>query len=54
MKFLIRTVLVAVAVVVIVVTALLLWFGTIWVAYNLKLGWSEVPVHYRLSFRVEI
>jgi hypothetical protein len=54
MKFLIRTILVAVAVVVIVVTAFLLWFGAIWAAYNLKLGWAEVPVHYRLSFSVEV
>lgn len=35
------------------VAAGLAWFGTVWVAYNLKLGWVEVPVHYRLSFGVE-
>jgi hypothetical protein len=54
MKFLMYTVLVIVAVVAVVVVAGLLWFGTIWIAYQIKLGWREVPVHYRLSFSVEV
>jgi hypothetical protein len=54
MKFLMYAGLTIVAVVVVVLAAGLLWFGTIWAAFNLKLGWVEVPVHYRLSFGVEV
>jgi len=54
MKFLMSAVLVILAVVAVVVVAGLVWFGTIWIAYQIKLGWVEVPVHYRLSFSVEV
>jgi hypothetical protein len=30
------------------------WLGTLWIAETLKLGWVEVPVHYRLTFGVEV
>lgn len=30
------------------------WLGTLWVAETFKLGWVEVPVHYRLTFSVEV
>jgi hypothetical protein len=30
------------------------WLGTLWVAETLKLGWAEVPVHYRLTYSVEV
>ncbi len=42
------------AVPVVGVVAVLLWLGTIWAAYNYKWGWLEVPVHYRLTFGVEV
>jgi len=54
MKVLLRAVLVILAVVAVVLVAGLLWFGAIWVAYQTKLGWREVLVHYRLSFSVEV
>lgn len=51
MKFVI---LILVAVPIAVIAAGLLWFGTILAAYNYKWGWLEVPVHYRLTFGVEV
>lgn len=30
------------------------WLGTLWVAETLKLGWTEVRVHYRLTVDVEV
>jgi hypothetical protein len=30
------------------------WLGTLWVAQTFKLGWVEIPVHYRLTFTVEV
>jgi hypothetical protein len=54
MKFLLRVALAIVAVVAVVLAAGFLWLGAIWAAANLRLGWVEVPVHYRLSFGVEV
>lgn len=47
-------ILIVVGVPVAVVVAGFLWLGTIWVAYNYKLGWIEVPVRYRVTFGVEV
>ena len=30
------------------------WLGILWAAETFKLGWQEVPVHYRLKFTVEV
>jgi hypothetical protein len=43
-----------VAVPVVAVVAVLFWFGTVWAAYNYKWGWLDVPVHYRLTFGVDV
>ena len=43
-----------VAIPVVVIVAGFVWFGTVWAAYNYKWNWLEVPVHYRLSFAVEV
>jgi hypothetical protein len=48
------TLLAIVAVPVIVIAAGLIWFGIVVVAYDHKWGWLEVPVHYRLTFAVEV
>jgi hypothetical protein len=42
------------AVPVVAAVAVLVWFGTVWAAYNYKWGWLDVPVHYRLTFGVEV
>src|SRR5258708_28044018 len=47
-------ILIVVAVPVAVIVAAFLRLGTIWTAYNYKLGWIEVPVRYRLTFGVEV
>jgi hypothetical protein len=36
------------------ITAVLVWFGTVAIANSYKLGWIEVPVRYRLTFGVEV
>ena len=36
------------------IVAGLAWFGTLWVGYNYKWGWVEVPVRYKLTFGVEV
>jgi hypothetical protein len=54
MKALLYAVLAVVAVVAVLIVAGLIWFGTILVADKFKLGWAEVPVHYHLSFSVEV
>jgi hypothetical protein len=54
MKSLSYSVLAIVAVVMVVLAAGFLWIGAIWAAANLKLGWIEIPVHYRLSFGEEV
>jgi len=46
--------LVVVGVPVAAIVAVLVWYGTIATAYHYKWGWVEVPVHYRLSFDVEV
>jgi hypothetical protein len=48
------TVLAIVAVPVIAIVVGLVWFETIVIAYDHKWGWLEVPVHYRLTFEVEV
>jgi hypothetical protein len=54
MKFLMNTVLLVVAVVAVIIAIGAAWFGAASAAYRFKLGWVEVPVHYRLSFGVEV
>jgi hypothetical protein len=54
MKFVINTVLVIVAIVAIIIAIGVAWFGAASAAYRFKLGWIEVPVHYRLTFGVEV
>jgi hypothetical protein len=58
MKLLLYTVLVVVAgmgvAVLIGIAAILLWVAAGSVAERFKLGWDVVPVHYRLSFGVEV
>jgi hypothetical protein len=46
--------LIVVAVPVAAIVAVLVWYGTIVTAYNYKWGWIEVPVHYRVTFGVEV
>jgi hypothetical protein len=54
MKALLYAVLVIVAVVAAVIAAGLMWLGALWAGETFKLGWLEVPVHYRLTFGVEV
>jgi hypothetical protein len=53
-----RAVKIALLIVVVVpvaaIVAVLVWYGTIVIAHNYKWGWIEVPVHYRLTFGVEV
>jgi hypothetical protein len=42
------------AIPVVVIVAGFVWFGTLVIAYDHKWGWLEVPVHYRLTFGVEV
>jgi hypothetical protein len=37
-----------------VIVAVVVWLGTVWIAGNYKWGWIEVPVHYRVTFGVEV
>jgi hypothetical protein len=48
------TILAIIAVPVIVIVAGLIWFETIVIAYDHKWGWLEVPVHYCVTFGVEV
>jgi hypothetical protein len=42
------------AIPVVAIVAVLVWYGTIVTAYNYKWGWVEIPVHYRVTFGVEV
>jgi hypothetical protein len=46
--------LIVVGVPVAAIVAVLVWYGTIVTAYAYKWGWSEVPVHYLVTFGVEV
>src|SRR6266481_228664 len=48
------TLLTVVAVPATIVLACAIWLGFLSAADSFKLGWVEVPVHYRLSFGVEV
>jgi hypothetical protein len=48
------TLLTVVAVPLAVVLLGVAWLGTLWVAETLKLGWVDIPVHYRLTFGIEV
>jgi len=39
---------------VVAIVAVLVWYGTVVTAYNYKMGWIEVPVHYRVTFGIEV
>jgi hypothetical protein len=43
-----------VGVIVAAIVAGLIWLTTVKLAYDYKWGWLEVPVHYRLTFGVEV
>jgi hypothetical protein len=48
------TLLIVAAVPVVAIIAVLVWYGTAVTAYHYKWGWVEIPVHYRVTFGVEV
>jgi hypothetical protein len=49
-----KLILAAVAIPALLIAAGLAAFGTVLIAHNYKLGWVEAPVHYKLTFGVEL